>query len=54
MVRALSLDGGELAEIDQLIKRLEDPDGGANIVPPEFLALWASFAPLLATKGARQ
>lgn len=54
MVRALSLDGGELVEIDQLIKRLEDPDGGANIVPPEFLALWASFAPLLTTKGARQ
>jgi hypothetical protein len=54
MVRALSLDSGELVEIDQLIKRLEDPEGGASIVPPEFLALWASFAPLLAIKGARQ
>lgn len=29
MVRALSLDSGELVEIDQLIKRLEDPEGGA-------------------------
>lgn len=52
MVRALSLDSGELLEIDQLIKRLEDPEG-PSLVPPEFLALWSSFAPLLGSKGAR-
>ncbi|QKD19521.1 hypothetical protein HGP13_33680 [Mesorhizobium sp. NZP2077] len=54
MVRALSLGSGELVEIGQLIKRLEDPDGGTSIVPTEFLKLWASFAPLVASKGARQ
>ena len=52
MVRALSLDSGELFEIDQLIKRLQDPQG-FSVVPPEFLALWSSFAPLVATKGGR-
>lgn len=54
MIRALSLDSGELIEIGRLIERLEDPGGGASIVPPEFLALWASFAPLVSAKGARQ
>ena len=53
MVRALTLDSGELFEIDQLIKRLEDPDGGKSIVPKEFLALWASFAPLAVAKASR-
>lgn len=52
MVRALMLGGGELAEIDQLIKRLDD--GGKSIVPKDFLELWASFAPLVAIKGARK
>lgn len=52
MVRALTLGGGELAEIDHLIKRLDD--GGKSIVPEDFLQLWASFAPLVAIKGARK
>jgi hypothetical protein len=51
MVRALSLDSGELFEIGQLLKRLEDPDGGKSIVPEDFLALWASFAPLVNVKS---
>ncbi len=52
MVRALTLDGGELAEIDQLIKRLDD--GGKSIVPEDFLQLWASFAPIVASKRTRK
>lgn len=52
MVRALTLDGGELAEIDQLIKRLDD--GGKSIVPKDFLQLWASFAPIVASKRTRK
>lgn len=52
MVRALSLGGGELAEIDHLINRLDE--GGKSIVPENFLQLWASFAPLVSIKGARK
>lgn len=52
MVRALTLGGGELAEIDQLIKRLDD--GGKSIVPEDFLQLWASFAPIVANKRTRK
>jgi len=52
MVRALILDNGELFEIDQLVNRLQDPQG-LSVVPPEFHALWSSFAPLVATKGGR-
>ncbi|WP_323799139.1 phospholipase D family protein [Parasphingorhabdus sp.] len=54
MVRALNLDSEELVEIDQLLKRLEDPAGGESIVPEDFLALWASFAPLVNKKGSRR
>ncbi len=53
MVRALTADSGELAEIDQLIKRLKDPEGGESIVPKDFLELWASFAPLVAARETR-
>lgn len=51
LVRALGLDSGELAEIDHLINRLEDPQGGDSIIPKDFLALWNSFAPLVNSKS---
>lgn len=54
MVRSLSLGTGELAEIDQLLKRLESPNGEESIIPPEFLTLWESFAPLVKKKGGRR
>lgn len=54
MVRALALAGDELAEIDQLIEHLKDPETGKSIVPEDFLKLWASFAPLVTTKGTRK
>ncbi|MDQ0563005.1 hypothetical protein QO004_004814 [Rhizobium mesoamericanum] len=54
MVRALALAGDELAEIDQLIGHLNDPDTGKSIVPEDFLKLWASFAPLVSTKDTRK
>src|SRR5690606_36439887 len=54
MVRALSLESGELEEIGQLIQRLEDPVGGKTIVPKEFLALWQSFEPLVTSKRGRR
>ncbi|MEA3263455.1 phospholipase D family protein [Agrobacterium sp.] len=54
MVRALSLESGELEEIGRLIERLEDPDGGETIVPKEFLALWQSFKPLVTSKRGRR
>jgi hypothetical protein len=54
MVRALALAGDELAEIDQLIEHLKDPDTGDSIVPEDFLKLWASFAPLVPTKDIRK
>ncbi|MGO7135684.1 phospholipase D family protein [Rhizobium leguminosarum] len=53
MIRALNADSGELAEIGQLINRLNDPEGGESIVPKDFLELWASFAPLVAAKEKR-
>ncbi len=54
MVRALNLGSGELSEIDQLIRRLEGPQGGKSIVPEDFLSLWTSFAPLVSSKARRQ
>lgn len=54
MVRALSLESGELEEIGRLIERLEDPTGGETIVPKEFLALWKSFEPLITRKKGRR
>ena len=54
MVRSLSLGTGELAEIDQLLKRLENPNGEECIIPREFLTFWESFAPLLNKKGGRR
>lgn len=51
LVRALSLESGELTEIDQLINRLKDPQGGDSIIPKDFLALWNSFAPLVNSKS---
>lgn len=54
MVRALSLESGELEEIGRLIERLKDPDGGETIVPKEFLALWQSFEPLVTSKRGRR
>jgi hypothetical protein len=54
MVRALNLGSGELSEIDELIRRLEDPEGGNSIVPEDFLSLWTSFAPLVSSKARRQ
>lgn len=53
MVRALTAGTGELAEIDHLIKRLQDPESGDSIVPKDFLELWASFAPLVAGRESR-
>jgi hypothetical protein len=50
MIRALSLGGDELLEIDRLLKRLQDPADGPNVVPPEFLELWKSFEPLVSPK----
>lgn len=49
LVRALCMGGPELEQIDRLLKRLEDPTGGASIVPSEFLELWESFAPFVRT-----
>lgn len=47
LVRALCAGGSELDDINRLIKRLEDPEGGSSIVPESFLQLWRSFAPFL-------
>lgn len=52
MIRALVLEGEELGEIDQLLKRLEDPNSGESIVPKEFLALWDSFTPFVKARGS--
>ncbi|UWU28860.1 hypothetical protein N2600_02490 [Rhizobium sp. WSM1274] len=49
LVRALCQGGPELEQIDRLIKRLEDPSGGASVVPGEFLELWESFARFVKT-----
>lgn len=54
LVRALSLDGDELAEIDSLVMRLKNSGGADDIIPKGFLALWDSFAPLVKRKGARR
>jgi hypothetical protein len=51
MVRALNQGNDELAEVDHLIRRLQDQTSGIDIVPSEFLELWQSFAPLIKKNG---
>lgn len=53
MIRALSQGGDELVEIDRLLKRLQDPASGPNVVPPEFLELWKCFEPLVNSKRGK-
>lgn len=53
MVRALSLDSGELEEIDRLLDRLQSGNGAGSVVPEDFLDLWKSFGPLVKQKKKR-
>ena len=43
MVRAFSRNKTRLKEINDLVKRLANRDGGDQVVPPEFLDLWKVF-----------
>ncbi|KQX40925.1 MULTISPECIES: phospholipase D family protein [unclassified Ensifer] len=54
LVRALCQGGPELEQIDRLLQRLEDPTGGASIVPSEFLELWESFVPFVKTNNKKK
>jgi hypothetical protein len=48
MVRALSGDGRQLRDIERLVDRLSDPDTGqSDVIPTEFLDLWATFRQVL-------
>ncbi|WP_281969076.1 phospholipase D family protein [Roseovarius nanhaiticus] len=48
MVRALSGDGRQLRDIERLVARLSDPDTGkSDVIPTEFLDLWATFRQVL-------
>ena len=48
MVRALSGDGRQLRDIERLVTRLSDPDTGqSDVIPEEFLDLWATFQQVL-------
>lgn len=48
MVRALSGDGRQLRDIERLVARLSDPDTGqSDVIPIEFLDLWATFQQVL-------
>lgn len=48
MIRALSSDGRQLRDIERLVTRLSDPDTGqSDVIPAEFLALWATFRQVL-------
>ena len=47
LIRALSRDPERTLAVDRLLERLEDPTDNTPVVPPDFLALWTAFRPLL-------